>query len=189
VPNIQEPEALQVSTNSVTRKSEKLSFTGLICCYTKLKAYRAAVYFEQKQQFANKYSIIFVRFQVLTAASQWWWETIGWERANGQRTTSSLDTYINLDPSVARLTHPWWWRQYATLKRRSTIILHGSTTQKTALNSIIFVTSKGLQQAIKFNLKRRSSDWALLYAFLKMRSRTDWRWFIMINATIVKWTG
>jgi hypothetical protein len=49
-------------------------------------------------------------------------------------TTSSLDTYINLHPSVARLTHPWWWRQYAPLKRRSRIILHGSTTQKTALN-------------------------------------------------------
>jgi hypothetical protein len=29
---------------------------------------------------------------------------------------------------------PFWWRQYAPLKRRSTIILHGSTTQKTALN-------------------------------------------------------
>jgi hypothetical protein len=29
---------------------------------------------------------------------------------------------------------PWWWRQYAPLKRRSTINLHGSTTQKTALN-------------------------------------------------------
>jgi len=28
-----------------------------------------------------------------------------------------------------------WWRQYAPLKRRSTIILHGSTTQKTALNN------------------------------------------------------
>jgi hypothetical protein len=47
----------------------------------------------------------------------------------------ALDTYINLDPSVARLTHPWWWRQYAPLKRRSTIILHGSISQKTALNS------------------------------------------------------
>jgi hypothetical protein len=40
-----------------------------------------------------------------------------------------------IDPSVARLTHPWWWRQYAPLKRRSTIILHGSITQKTALNN------------------------------------------------------
>jgi hypothetical protein len=29
---------------------------------------------------------------------------------------------------------PWWWRQYVPLKRRSTINLHGSTTQKTALN-------------------------------------------------------
>jgi hypothetical protein len=50
--------------------------------------------------------------------------------------TPALDTYINLDPSVARLTHPWWWRQYTPLKRRSTIILHGSTTQKTALNIV-----------------------------------------------------
>jgi hypothetical protein len=25
---------------------------------------------------------------------------------------------------------PWWWRQYAPLKRQSTIILHGSTSQK-----------------------------------------------------------
>jgi hypothetical protein len=33
--------------------------------------------------------------------------------------------------------YPWWWRQYAPLKRRSTIILHGSITQKTALNIIL----------------------------------------------------
>jgi hypothetical protein len=32
--------------------------------------------------------------------------------------------------------HPWWWRQYTPLKRRSTIILHGSITQKTTLNII-----------------------------------------------------
>jgi hypothetical protein len=31
--------------------------------------------------------------------------------------------------------HPWWWRQYAPLKRRSTIILHGSISQKTTLIS------------------------------------------------------
>jgi hypothetical protein len=30
----------------------------------------------------------------------------------------------------------WWWRQYAPLKRRSTIMLLGSITQKTALNRI-----------------------------------------------------
>jgi hypothetical protein len=34
------------------------------------------------------------------------------------------------------LTHPWWWRQYAPLKRRPTVILHGSTSQKTILNII-----------------------------------------------------
>jgi uncharacterized membrane protein len=38
-------------------------------------------------------------------------------------------------------THPWWWRQYAPLKRRSTIILHGSTFQKTILNNGIPVCS------------------------------------------------
>jgi hypothetical protein len=32
------------------------------------------------------------------------------------------------------LNQQGWWRQYAPLKRRSTIILHGSITQKTALN-------------------------------------------------------
>jgi hypothetical protein len=31
---------------------------------------------------------------------------------------------------------PWWWRQYAPLKRRSTIILHSSISQKTTLNII-----------------------------------------------------
>jgi hypothetical protein len=33
------------------------------------------------------------------------------------------------------MTHPWW-RQYVPLKRRSTIILHGSTSHKTILNVI-----------------------------------------------------
>jgi hypothetical protein len=31
----------------------------------------------------------------------------------------------------------WWWRQHVPLKRRSTIILHGSTSQKTNLNIIV----------------------------------------------------
>jgi hypothetical protein len=35
--------------------------------------------------------------------------------------------------------HPWWWRQYAPLKRRSTIILHGSISQKTTLNNSLQV--------------------------------------------------
>jgi hypothetical protein len=33
------------------------------------------------------------------------------------------------------------WRQHVPLKRRSTIILHGSTSQKTILNCIYLVTS------------------------------------------------
>jgi hypothetical protein len=32
---------------------------------------------------------------------------------------------------------PWWWRQHVPLKRRSTIILHGSTSQKTILIFIL----------------------------------------------------
>jgi hypothetical protein len=35
------------------------------------------------------------------------------------------------------VTHPWWWRQYAPLKRRSTIILQGSIMQETTLNIIL----------------------------------------------------
>jgi hypothetical protein len=45
---------------------------------------------------------------------------------------------LSTDVSAVR-THPWWWRQYAPLKRRSTIILHGSITQNTALNFISIV--------------------------------------------------
>jgi hypothetical protein len=40
----------------------------------------------------------------------------------------------------------WWWRQYAPLKRRSTIILHGSTSQKTILNIIPGVLSPALKR-------------------------------------------
>jgi hypothetical protein len=36
--------------------------------------------------------------------------------------------WLSTDVSEVR-THPWWWRQYAPLKRRLTIILHGSISQ------------------------------------------------------------
>jgi hypothetical protein len=42
--------------------------------------------------------------------------------------------------SYRLMTHPWWWRQYVPLKRRSTIILHGSISQKTFLNFILAAT-------------------------------------------------
>jgi hypothetical protein len=35
------------------------------------------------------------------------------------------------------MSHTWWWRQHVPLKRRSTIILHGNTSQKTVLNFIL----------------------------------------------------
>jgi hypothetical protein len=42
--------------------------------------------------------------------------------------------WLSTDVSEVRT---WWWRQYAPLNRRSTIILHGSTSQKTILNLIL----------------------------------------------------
>jgi hypothetical protein len=49
------------------------------------------------------------------------------------------------------ITHPWWWRQYAPLKRWSTIILHGRITQKTTLNIILAaVRTWNLTQLYKF---------------------------------------
>jgi hypothetical protein len=60
-----------------------------------------------------------VRFQVLTAASMMF-RIVFWD-------------------VLPCKTHPWWWRQYAPLKRRSTIILHGSTSQKTILNITVWL--------------------------------------------------
>jgi hypothetical protein len=44
-------------------------------------------------------------------------------------------THISPRSFRARLTHPCWWRRHVPLKRRSTIILHGSTYQKIILKS------------------------------------------------------
>jgi hypothetical protein len=50
----------------------------------------------------------------------------------------SVDNYFTRQyiPEDNSEHHPWWWRQYVPLKRRSTIILRGSTSQKTILNII-----------------------------------------------------
>jgi hypothetical protein len=57
---------------------------------------------------------------------------------------SALSAYLfwfymefELSSGMYWCTHPWWWRQYVPLKRRSTIILRGSTSQKTFLNVIL----------------------------------------------------
>jgi hypothetical protein len=39
-----------------------------------------------------------------------------------------------MPPSSSSIHHHRWWRQHVPMKRRSTIILHGSTSQKTILN-------------------------------------------------------
>jgi hypothetical protein len=66
-----------------------------------------------------------------------------------QKRFSSLPTACSRKPSIimwdfkfSRDDHPWWWRQYAPLKRRSTIILHGSTSQKTILNVHNYLLSR-----------------------------------------------
>jgi hypothetical protein len=51
--------------------------------------------------------------------------------------------------------YPWWWRQYAPLKRRSTIILHGSASQKTILNTIL----TKLPQLLLCNSVQQSSEY------------------------------
>jgi hypothetical protein len=45
---------------------------------------------------------------------------------------TSVDNYFTRQYIPEENHHPWW-RQYARLKRRSTIILHGSTSQKTII--------------------------------------------------------
>jgi hypothetical protein len=46
----------------------------------------------------------------------------------------------------------WWWRQYAPLKRRSAIILHGSTSQKTSLNIILYCLASTLRNTILYSV-------------------------------------
>jgi hypothetical protein len=61
----------------------------------------------------------------------------------------------------------WWWRQYEPLKRRSTIILHGSTSQKTTLN-IMFLAAFGkvLTQNVHFRV----------YCLIPRAAFLPWRW-------------
>jgi hypothetical protein len=67
----------------------------------------------------------YMRFQVLTAASMMF-RFVFWD---------VLRCKIIVDRRFrGAYWLPWWWRQYAPLKRQSTIILHGSTSQKTSLN-------------------------------------------------------
>jgi hypothetical protein len=51
---------------------------------------------------------------------------------------TSIDSYFTrqyIPEDKSDHSSPWWWRKHEPLKRRSTIILHGSTSQKTNLNT------------------------------------------------------
>jgi hypothetical protein len=64
-----------------------------------------------------------------------------------------------------------WWRQYAPLKRRSTIILHCSTTQKTALNMVLSYSWH--TKARFFVCCSVKHSWVFLEAYLFIRLRTS----------------
>jgi hypothetical protein len=81
-----------------------------------------------------------VRFQVLTAASMMF-RIVFWD---------VLPCKIFVDRR--------WWRQYAPLKRRSTIILHGSTSQKTILNNGPIVHATGNLRARMSTAERSCSN-------------------------------
>jgi hypothetical protein len=70
-----------------------------------------------------------VRFQVLTAASMRFrivfWDVLPCKIIVVRRFRGTCCLY-----------HPWWWRQRVPMKRRSTVILHGSTSQKTILKKM-----------------------------------------------------
>jgi hypothetical protein len=74
-----------------------------------------------------------VRFQVLTAASMMF-RIVFWDVL-----PCKIIVYRRFRRAYCLHPHPWCWRQYAPLKRRSTIILHGITSQKTILNMFLSV--------------------------------------------------
>jgi hypothetical protein len=83
-----------------------------------------------------------MRFQVLTAASMKFrfvfWDVLPCKIIVDRRFRGMCCLHPQgLMYISVTLTHPWWWRQYAPLKRWSTVILHGSTSQKTVLNIIL----------------------------------------------------
>jgi hypothetical protein len=73
------------------------------------------------------------------------------------------------------MSHLWWWRQHAPLKRRSTIILHGSISQKTTLNVIL--------AAVKtLNLTIIKADYRL-----HIREQSSWKIFLIIPESFFFW--
>jgi hypothetical protein len=94
-------------------------------CYPKLKRNSGICVLIAK-------SHLCMRFQVLTATSMKFrfafWDVLPCKIIFDQRFRG-----------IYCLHHPCWWRQYVSLKCRLTIILYGSTSQKTILNIILAV--------------------------------------------------
>jgi hypothetical protein len=53
-----------------------------------------------------------------------------------------LATDVSEVRTASNIREPWWWRKHVPLKRRSTITLHGNTSQKTNSELSIFVPKK-----------------------------------------------
>jgi hypothetical protein len=78
---------------------------------------------------------------IMTHAYWWqcvtvmWHKKYQWDFKFSRRRVwcSELSSWLYCCVKWLPTDRPWWWRQYAPLKRRSTFILHGSITQKTTL--------------------------------------------------------
>jgi hypothetical protein len=89
--------------------------------------------------------------------------------------------------------HPWWWRQYEPLKRRSTIILHGSISQNTTLiipddGGSTYLWNVGRQSFTRQYIPEHNSDhpwWWRQYAPLKRRSTIILHGSISQNTTLI----
>jgi hypothetical protein len=109
--------------------------------------------------------------------------TVMWPREPVSFSSSFL-RFLSLFRAV---THPWWWRQYAPLKRRSTIILHGSITQKTALNIILAAVRTWNLTIYGYLLNRLVDLYEILYWGFVVIGHFDVITFNTIVSTIVKW--
>jgi hypothetical protein len=106
-----------------------------------------------------------VRFQVLTAESMNF-RIIFWDvppckiivdrRFRGTCCLHHQGWTMYVLPPSSGMDHPWWWRQHVPLKRRSTIILHGSTSQKTILKvTINCFRTWGYKYSVFFSVNSR----------------------------------
>jgi hypothetical protein len=99
-------------------------------CYTYRPAHASWIDCTWRRVHTVKLFIMQVRFQVLTAASMKFrfvfWDVMPCKIIVYRRFRCTF--------CLHHQGNEWWWRQHVPLKRRTTIILHGSTSHKTDLN-------------------------------------------------------